>query len=332
MKQPEYTYSQLSSNSVGRLAASKYDLPEFIDCKFYVLGLHDNYLIECKNKKYVLRIYRSDWRSEQEIQFELELLAFLGEKGVPVAHPLPTNSGALSIDIDSPEGKRVAALFHFAQGYAPGNEITPEQSILLGKAVANTHEIAETFETTSSRQILDIPYLLDESIVAIKPYLDAEAQNYVGTLRNKLINELPSLPQIGGVYGICIGDVNSTNFHISNNKKITLFDFDQCGYGYRAFEIGKFISSIRSTDKKYQISNAFIEGYESVRKLSKDEFSAIPYYELVSVIWVMAIHAYNVDRIGYKYLERPFWDRRLGVLRELDKQMPNKILKLKLPD
>ncbi|WP_455200300.1 phosphotransferase, partial [Kaarinaea lacus] len=127
-----------------------------------------------------------------------------------------------------------------------------------------------------------------------------------------------------GVFGICIGDVNPTNFHINDREAITLFDFDQCGYGYRAFEIGKFMSAIHAVKTKQDISNAFIEGYQQVRQLSDAEMTTIPYYEVISVIWVMAIHAYNVDRIGYKYLEKPFWDRKLGVLRELEKKISGK--------
>ncbi len=157
MEQLKYTYSQLSSHSVCQLATLQYDLPKLICCKFYVLGLHDNYFVEGEHEKFIIRIYRPDWRSEQEIQFELELLAFLGAKDVPVATPLPTKTGGLSFFIDSPEGKRVAALFHYADGYAPANEITIEQSTLLGKAVANVHQVTDTFETTLSRKILDIP-------------------------------------------------------------------------------------------------------------------------------------------------------------------------------
>ena len=324
MEQPKYIYSQLSSDSAAHLVALHYDLPKLIGCNFYVLGLHDNYLIEDEHKKYILRIYRNDWRSEQEIQFELELLAFLGTKNVPVATPLHTNAGGPGFFIDSPEGKRVAALFHYADGYAPGNEITIEQSALLGKAVANVHQITDTYEAGLSRQILDISYLLDESIIAIQPFIDIEARNYINTLQNKLKDDLPSIPQITGLYGICIDDVNPINFHINDNNVITIFDFDQCGYSYRAFEIGKFISSIHSTKKKYEISNAFIDGYQQVRQLTDEELLAIPYYELLSVIWVMAIHAYNADRIGHKHLEKPYWDRRIAILKDLDKLMPNK--------
>jgi Ser/Thr protein kinase RdoA (MazF antagonist) len=319
MEEKKYTYSQLSALSAGRQAALHYDLPEQVLCKYYVLGLHDNYLLESDSGKYILRIYRNAWRSEQEARFELELLAFLGNNNAPVAFPLPTNSGELAFSIDSPEGKRTAALFHYADGRAPGNDICVEESALLGQAVANAHQVMDKFDASNTRPLLDMPYLLDQSIEAIAPFIDAEAKSFLKTLQGKLHRVLPRLPQEPGVYGICIGDVNPTNFHINGDKLITLFDFDQCGYGYRAFEIGKFISSIQPLKTKQQLAEAFIDGYQEVRRLSQAEVDAIPYFEIVSHIWVMAIHAYNADRIGHKWLEKPFWDRRLAILKELDK-------------
>jgi len=321
MENLKYTYSQLSTNSVSRLIALQYDIPEIIDCKFYVLGLHDNYLIISNHIKYILRIYRNDWRSEQEIQFELELLTFLGKKNAPVATPLLTKTDNLSFTIDSPEGIRIAALFYYADGYAPGKDITLEQSNLLGKTVASVHQIADTFETHLSRQNLDLSYLLDDSIVAIEPYIDLNSQLYLNELKNKLKKTLISRSNNMSVFGICIADINPTNFHINSQNQITLFDFDQCGYGDRCFEIGKYISSIHGTDKKNELSRVFIEGYQSVRNLSAEELTAIPYYEMVSIIWVMAIHAYNANRIGYKYLEKPFWDRRIAIIKKLDKNL-----------
>ena len=151
---------------------------------------------------------------------------------------------------------------------------------------------------------LDIAYLLDESILAIQPFIDLEAQHYLQTLQEALKETLPALPRETRIYGICIGDVNSSNFHINDKKVITLFDFDQCGYAYRAFEIGKFFSSIHSIENKHDITQAFIDGYQNIRRLNQEELMAIPYFEIISIIWVMAIHAYNANRIGYKLLEK----------------------------
>lgn len=66
-----YTYSQLSSESVGLMVSSHYGFDRESTCKFYVLGLHDNYLIESKGEKFILRIYRNNWRSEAEVKFEI---------------------------------------------------------------------------------------------------------------------------------------------------------------------------------------------------------------------------------------------------------------------
>ena len=317
MKKPRYTYSQLSSESAGHLVNIHYDLADSNSCQFYVLGLHDNYLIESETNKYVLRIYRNDWRSQEQIFFELELLAFLKSHNMPAAAPIPTKTGGLCFFIESPEGTRTAALFSYAPGIAPGNKISVEQSNLLGQTVARIHSETVDFETAYNRQVLDITYLLDESIDAIEPFLESTARNYLLDLQKKLKQSLPEIPAQAPFFGICIGDVNLTNFHVDSERHITLFDFDQCGYGYRAFEIGKFVSSLKSDTVRPDIAGAFIDGYQQVRKLTQPELLAIPLFEKVAVIWVMAIHIYNADRIGYKWLEKPFWDRRLSELQAL---------------
>ena len=62
---------------------------------------------------------------------------------------------------------------------------------------------------------------------------------------------------------------------------------------------------------------AFIDGYQQLRPISEAEHRVIPYFEELSVIWVLAINAKNVNRIGHKYLNKPFWDGKLAVLKEL---------------
>ena len=323
MQEQTYIYSQLSSHSVGSIVALNYDLPAPVRCQFYVLGLHDNYLIECEAGKFIFRIYRNDWRSLQEVNFELELLSHLSDRGAGVAAPLRTRTGELSLCLDSPEGNRAAALFHYADGLAPGKAISLAEGELLGHAVATVHQLTETFTSSWTRPVLDIRYLVDDSIIAIAPFIDAEARRYLTTLQEKLHAVLPGLSREAGVYGICHGDINLSNFHINDNRQITLFDFDQCGFGYRAFEIGKFVSSIHGLKTRHEVAAAFIKGYEQVRRLNSAEVDMIPYFEMASIIWVMAIHAQNADRIGHKLLQRPFWDRRLEILQRLAEGLYN---------
>ena len=298
------------------MVAYQYGLDHELSCRFYVLGLHDNYLIESHGQKYIFRIYRNNWRSEEEIMFELEWLEFLNSQTCLVAKLIKTKKDDLIFQIDSPEGTRLAAMFHYADGNAPGNTINSNEAKLLGGTIANIHNLSDEFIPRHSRQALDIPYLLDSSLNDIEPYLDNSEYAYLSNLGQQLNTAMPRLDKALGVYGLCIGDVNPTNFHIDNNK-ITVFDFDQCGYGYRAFEIGKFFSSIRSHNKKFEIQEAFLKGYQSIRPLNQIEQEAIPIFEIISVIWVMAIQVANADRIGFKYLEKSYWNRRLGDLKQL---------------
>jgi Ser/Thr protein kinase RdoA (MazF antagonist) len=315
-----YTYSQLSASSAGELVAAYYDIAGPLHGKFYLLGLHDNYLIEGAGRRYILRIYRNDWRSPEDVYFELELLAYLRERNVPVAWPMCTIGGELGFRIESPEGERMAALFHYAEGRAPADGISTEHCVVLGRAVSNVHHRADTFKTDHTRPDLDLHYLVDESIEAIRPFLDSHAQSYIDGLHKRLRLNWPDIPREAGMFGVCIGDVNATNFHITGDGKITLFDFDQCGFGFRAFEIAKFASSLHSHAMKRTLVGAFLDGYQEGRPLSRVEYEAIPYFELVANIWVLAIHAKNANRIGYKRLEKPFWDRNLAILKELEAQ------------
>jgi Ser/Thr protein kinase RdoA (MazF antagonist) len=318
-----YTYSQLAAEAVADLLAIHYALQQPIHCQFYVSGLHDNYLIESGGQRFIFRLYRNSWRTQEQIDFELELLDFLTERTSRVAALLRCKSGERKMLIDCPEGQRAGALFAYAEGIAPGSAISDEESLLLGQTVAAVHEITQTFHTAHTRPLLDIPYLLDASLVAIGPFVESDARDYLTTLQAKLHRTLPALPQAPGVYGICLGDVNPRNFHVSEDKRITLFDFDQCGYGYRAFEIAKFISSIHSLQLKQNLIEAFINGYQQVRRLHVEEVEAIPYFVIVAIIWVMAIHVDNVERIGYKMLEKPFWTRRLAMLKDLEILLPH---------
>lgn len=318
----KYNYSQLSAESVNRLVAANYPLGAAVQSRFYVLGLHDNYLVECAGGKYILRIYRNDWRSPEEVFFELELLSYLQDRSAPVAGPVRTREGSLAFPVASPEGERLAALFDYAEGRAPGGAISVDECVALGRAVATVHRIAASFATSYTRPVLELPYLIDESIAAIEPFIDIGAAAVLGGLQDRLHRAVPHLPKQAETYGICTGDVNPRNFHMDCDNRLTLFDFDQCGYGFRAFELGKFSSSIHFYKDKTALLPAFLDGYQEVRKLKEAERAAIPYFEMVSVIWVMAIHAKNVNRIGYKYLEKPFWDKQMDALKQLDARQP----------
>ena len=41
-------------------------------------------------------------------------------------------------------------------------------------------------------------------------------------------------------WGIIGGDFHGWNLHFTENNELTLFDFDLCGYGWRAFDLAVY--------------------------------------------------------------------------------------------
>ena len=313
----KFIYSQLSSDSVSEYLMSYYEFGASINSKFYVQGLHDNYLIESNSVKYIFRIYRNTWRTEEEILFELDVLSHLEKKSSNVAAPIRTRNNEVVIHIKFPEGVRLGVLFQYAEGCPPINDISIDECRLLGVSVANIHNNTDEFRSKYKREVLDLECLVDDSLKLIKPFLDKSQIDYLCKIKEKIYTNIYFMTVDNSDFGICVGDINPTNFHITKDQVITHFDFDQCGYGFRAFEIGKFTACLQSHPSKSDKVDSFVDGYESVRKISAQEKKSIPYFEVIAIIWVMSIHVSNVSKIGYKYLDQRFWEKRIGSIEKL---------------
>jgi Ser/Thr protein kinase RdoA (MazF antagonist) len=291
-------------------------------CKIYKRGLNDTYLVEAEqNHPYILRVYRHGWRTLDAINFELELLHYLHSCNLPVAYPIAKTTGEFTEAIASPEGQRYAAVFSYAPGQAIGKNINSEQSQQLGEVVASIHQATDNFTSRFSRPELDCAYLLDWAMAAISLLFQHRNSdiNYFLKLSAQIKAQLVNLalPQTSPSYGICIGDVHSENAHFVGNQP-TLFDFDQCGYGWRSFDIAKFIHTIHRWQLDANITKSFMQGYQKIRQLSQAEVNAIPIFIQVAHIWVMGIACAVVEEVlPYGEFTEEWFDSKLALLSKL---------------
>lgn len=305
-------YSRVHSDSIAHVL-EKYFASGVSGCHFYMSGLHDNYLIHMNDGKYIFRLYRLGWKNKEEIQFELEYLRFLGKKNFSVAVPVPIGN-SLYLEFDCPEGCRQGALFSFAEGVAPGKKINLHQTYELGRSVANLHVVSNDFESIHRRPELSLPYLLDRSVQSFWARLSISQQRFIEDFQKMLHANLDDFEKQKINFGPCSGDINGRNVHFDQSAGLCLIDFDQCGYGYRAFEIAKFFAYLHGTQIKKELEDKFLQAYTESVYLQDCELAAIPYYEMVAHIWVAAIHVENVDLIGEKYLQADFWQERIDIL------------------
>jgi len=312
-------YSTLVSDALVDRVLSQYDIPAVTRCHFWHRGLSDVYLVSTTGADYVLRVAHRHWRSLEDVIFELEFLEFLHDREVPVAYPLRTQDGRLAIEIQAPEGIRAAALFIYAPGEIPLGDLSTAQSWRLGTALARVHQFAHDFQSTVRRDELTLEYLLDRSLETIAPFLinHPDDRDYVSGVITDLRASLIDLPTDRPYWTICWGDPHSGNAHFTEEGLITMFDFDQCGYGWRAFDLAKFLNVSLRTGISLKVREAFLGGYQSIEPIESFEVDALQALTLTAHFWSWAIGV-NAARVhNYSRLDDTYFTRRVAQIKRL---------------
>jgi Ser/Thr protein kinase RdoA (MazF antagonist) len=313
------TYSTLACDALQRQILPLFCTDPILRCTFWNRGLSDVYLVESLTAQYVLRVSHAHWRTQSEVEFELELLNFLKHCDVPVAAPLRTKEGQLLVEICAPEGSRYATLFAYAPGRIPVGDLNLEQSHRLGQAVAQIHQVGAEFGSDSHRQPLSLEYLLDQSFGGIEPYLRFRPEDiaYLRGVIDQLKDKLAALPKELPYWTICWGDPHSGNVHFTADNQLTLFDFDQCGYGWRAFELAKFLQVSLRAGMARKIRDAFFEGYQTVQTFTQDEINALQSFTQTAHIWNWCISLEASKVHSCSRLDEQFLINRLQQLKML---------------
>ncbi len=309
--------STLCGEALGRHVQARYGLDSLLACKLWIRGLSDVYLVETRDTKYVLRLSHAQWRNDAEIQFELSFLEHLSRQGVSVASPIRTQDGALCVEIMAPEGKRHGALFPFAPGEIPLCDLNLMQAGRLGQTLAQVHNASQNFWEPCHRTTLTLEHLLHDSVDQLLPFFSNQPgeQVYLEGLRSRLQETLGHWSQDGPHWAVCWGDPHSGNAHFTESNGITLFDFDQCGYGWRVFDIAKFLQTSLRTGMSYSVRQAFLQGYESVAPLEKWELHSLPDWVQVAHLWSWALRLNATQLHSHSQFDQRYFNQRLHQLK-----------------
>ena len=312
-------YSTLSPQALIEGVLKKYELGIVNRCLFWNRGLSDIYLVETESQPYILRVSHHHWRSQTDIQFELEFLDFLYQHDLPVANPLKTQDGELFVTIHAVEGDRYAALFSYASGEVPRGDLTTDQSGIMGQTLGQIHQTSLKFNNTTPRQPLNLEYLLDDSLTIISPYLREQSKDleYLTDTVAKIKQQLTCLEQTSPFWSVCWGDPHSGNVHFTPDNQITIFDFDQCGHGWRIFDLAKFLQVSLSAGINRKVRDAFFAGYQTAQQLTDAEISSLQALTQMAHIWAWAIGINATAINNWCKLDTFYVNKRLNQLRRL---------------
>jgi Ser/Thr protein kinase RdoA (MazF antagonist) len=312
-------YSTLSPQALIEGVLTEYELGAVKQCVFWHRGLSDIYLVETRQNSYILKISHHHWRSQSDIQFELEFLDFLHQHDLPIANPLKTTSDELWVTVHAVEGDRYAALFPYAPGEVPQGDLSLEQGLIMGETLGRIHHTSLQFDNPTPRQSLNLKYLLEDSFATIRPYLrnSSDARPYLSATIDHLKEQLTCLETISPLWSVCWGDPHSGNVHFTPDNQITLFDFDQCGYGWRVFDLAKFLQVSLSAGISRKVRDAFFVGYENIQPLTDAEATSLQALTQVAHIWAWAISIKASAVHNWSRLDDFYVNRRLNQLKRL---------------
>ena len=256
----------------------EYDIGSPVECKLWKPSRNDTYFIKTADQRYILRIYQVQSRSLSDIHYELDLLNYLERKKNSISVPIARRDGSFIHPLPAPEGMRYAVLFTYAEGHRGPYPLEEAYSVIYGRALAEIHAGLDDFSSQHKRFQLHLDYLLDTPLQTILPLLENRPADsaYLRQLVDLLKTSLMSLPLTELEYGVCHGDSHGGNAHVTQDHKVTFFDFDDCGEGWRAFDLATFRWNLAINKQDDNIWDAFLQGYRQRRAIREIDLTAIP--------------------------------------------------------
>jgi Ser/Thr protein kinase RdoA (MazF antagonist) len=312
-------HSVIAADALIDLVENAYDLEPPITCRLFSSNSNDHYLITGSTSKAMLRIYHHDhyWlSSEAHYHFELDWLDYLRQHQLPVSYPLPQRNGAYLGALVAPEGIRYYTVFSFAPGTVR-YPLTLAQCHLLGMRLAQIHQASNSFMTSHPRHHFDLAFLIDDAVAQIRPFLHDHADLAILEIAaDRVRTQVATIIRTDDTYGVIGGDFHGYNNHFTDNDDLTFFDFELCGYGWRAYDLAVFLWNARSNNLSGDLWEAVVQGYQTIRPLTPAEHAAIPALIYARHIWLMGAHTTARERFGDAWLSDFFWMSKLQMLKQ----------------
>lgn len=301
--------SILSPEYLTEFVKLQYNLDPTTTCRLLKTGVNHTYLVSEANKRYVLRVYFLDWRTQKEIEEELKLLNYLKSNNLSVSFPIKDNQNKYIQSIPAFEGNRFAVLFSYAEGETIRN---PSKDICfkLGETMAKFHQL------TLNKKIERIDYNTNSLVIeaykaASKFFLeDSEEMTYYKRATAIISSEFENADYSKLRQGTVHLDFWYENMKVKNESEITIFDFDNCGNGCQFLDISYSLMILfrnePNKDAFKEKRSHFYKGYASITPVSKEEKRLIPFGGLAIWLHYNGIHIARFNDFSNPFLSEEF--------------------------
>jgi Ser/Thr protein kinase RdoA (MazF antagonist) len=242
----------------------------------------------------VLRVHRTGYHSDDELDSEFVWMRALEEAGIAVPRPIRSRHGRDFETVAHPGGggTRQIDVFEWIEGRQLGSvesgvgaddaEIA-EQYQTIGKIAACMHNHTADWRHPAEfrRHSWDAAGLVGEQpfwgrfweLAALAP----EQRRLLLRARAKIADELAAYGTGPDRYGLIHADLVPENLLV-DGKRVQVIDFDDAGFGWHLFELATSLYFLTGDAMYSTAREALIRGYRSERRLPDEALERLPLF------------------------------------------------------
>ncbi len=247
------------------------------------------YRVEAQTGPAALRLHRPGYRTDAELQSELDWMAMLAEDGLTVPKPIPASDGSTLLKA---KGQAIDMLTWLDGAPMSACEVTEETYHALGQLTAQMHDLADSWTppngfTRPTWTFLDDAPTWDR--FWDNPALTAKEKRVFEAFRQDAMETLDSLKEAD--WGLIHADLVPDNV-LMDGSALSPIDFDDGGWGHRLFDLATITFRSRRTDPAGALAEAATKGYCSKRQL---DLTHLPLFEALRACTYVG---WNISRMA----------------------------------
>jgi Ser/Thr protein kinase RdoA (MazF antagonist) len=287
--------------------------------KINLLDGFESYMYEFERDgaSYILRIGHSIRRTASLIRGEADWINYLAANGATVARAVVSRKGQLVESIDDGRGGYfLVTAFTRAPGRRPVREDwTPDMFETYGRLIGRMHALSKAYEPsdpTWRRPHMDDPIMLDS-----EQWLPPGEARVLARYRGIRERMAQLARDDRDAYGLIHQDAHGGNFFIADDGTITLFDFDDCVYGWFIYDIAMVIfyaAMGREGAEAFtqRFLTHFFRGYKQENRLNRAWLKETPLFLRLREIDLYAVihRSFDVENLDDPWCARFMRGRR----------------------
>lgn len=308
------THALLSSESIANLLRQNYSFDGLITCSLEKSAPNPVYRIVNNERIFALKIFRSD----TDLEFQSEYAKFLGARGVHVAKPVLTDTGA-SFFFSAYNNLNFFGVLH---EYICGRELvhsSPSDARAYGEELARLHVTSDEFVSDIIPPAFDPIHRLNQSLQYIIDELCVlNLYDQVDLYRQIAMNLEEKLTEVSAQFTntqLLHGDTHGGNAKYSKGN-VWFFDFEGACLGTVEWDVACFKWGSR-VGKRADSFRYFIEGYKRVVSTPSFSEDVVRYLSALKEFEVVSNHLKMSKILGSWFITERYLVMRLDALRSL---------------